>query len=167
MPVTANVVRSSPILVTVIMETIHSSETSVLTRATRRHSPEDGILQGNFCLSVSITASASTYRLYVSVPGDLDHSLSTHTVPQRTPTHFTHARTTVQYTPQTVRYIPVISTDATSVATSAASPSVCYTTKLRLLCPARYRLIQRGLYIKPSPTNSTHKYPILTCIFTK
>jgi hypothetical protein len=37
-------VPSSPILVTVIMETLRSSETSVLTRATRRGVPEDGIL---------------------------------------------------------------------------------------------------------------------------
>jgi hypothetical protein len=37
--------RSSPILVTTIMETFHPSETSVLTRATRRNIPEGGILK--------------------------------------------------------------------------------------------------------------------------
>jgi hypothetical protein len=40
-----NVVPRSPILSILMMEAIHSSDTSFLIRATRRHILEDGILQ--------------------------------------------------------------------------------------------------------------------------
>jgi hypothetical protein len=38
---------SSPILVTVLMEALSSSETSVLKRVTRHHIPEDAILHSH------------------------------------------------------------------------------------------------------------------------
>jgi hypothetical protein len=44
--VMANIVPSSSILVTLIMEAFSSSQTSVLTRATRRTVPGDTILHG-------------------------------------------------------------------------------------------------------------------------
>jgi hypothetical protein len=43
------VVLSSPILVTLMMEEIRSSETSILTRSTWRNIPEDGILYSYRC----------------------------------------------------------------------------------------------------------------------
>jgi hypothetical protein len=56
--VRSNVVPSSSILVTLIMEAIRSSETSVLTRAKRRNIPEDGIIRVYFCVWYSFLLEA-------------------------------------------------------------------------------------------------------------
>jgi hypothetical protein len=45
--VTANVVPSSPILVTLMIEALGYSETSVVIRTSRRNIPEDGVLRSH------------------------------------------------------------------------------------------------------------------------
>jgi hypothetical protein len=67
LPVTANVAVSSPILLTLIMEAIRSSETSVLTRTTRRHIPKDDILQ-----SVELSPIRCSKKLNVTLNDVLD-----------------------------------------------------------------------------------------------
>jgi hypothetical protein len=58
--VTANVVPTSLLLSTLIMEVIRSSKMLVLTKVTQRHIPEDGILQQSLFYIFYITTTLNT-----------------------------------------------------------------------------------------------------------
>jgi hypothetical protein len=60
--INAYVVPNSLILFTLMMEAIHSSETSVFKRAKRRNIPEDGILQRIVSFSLLCLGSKSSKK---------------------------------------------------------------------------------------------------------
>jgi hypothetical protein len=62
--VTANVVPSSLILFSLMMEATNFSETSVLTRVTSRHNPEDGIL---YYLSSCLERLSKTMKVTLNI----------------------------------------------------------------------------------------------------
>jgi hypothetical protein len=73
--VTGNVVPSSLILTTLMMEAIRSSKTSVLARATQRHIPEDGLPQNICSLQTSDTGMRRVWQRRLSAavfPGALN-----------------------------------------------------------------------------------------------
>jgi hypothetical protein len=61
--VIANVLRSSSILVTLMMQALSSSELSVLTTATRRNISDDGILHSHRCTNLKCNIALTGWTL--------------------------------------------------------------------------------------------------------
>jgi hypothetical protein len=76
--VTTNVVPSSPILDTLMMGAISSSETSVLTRVTRRNVPEDAVLP---CKNSFVSDDDDDYDDVDDGNGEVKEEVKSHLTP--------------------------------------------------------------------------------------